>query len=46
MSPKPQPPKAKAAATTTTHQALEISERHRRYESNREYEALLTGAGL
>jgi CTP synthase len=29
------------------HQVLEISERHRhRYEFNREYEALLTGAGL
>jgi CTP synthase len=29
------------------HQLLEISERHRhRYEFNREYEALLTGAGL
>ncbi len=29
------------------HQTLEISERHRhRYEFNREYEALLTGAGL
>ena len=37
-------PGSKAAAAYGTH---EISERHRhRYEFNREYEALLTGAGL
>jgi CTP synthase len=36
-----------SSRTDHHHQVLEISERHRhRYEFNREYEALLTGAGL
>ena len=45
--PQSTPAQGQSSRDDHHHQVLEISERHRhRYEFNREYEALLTGAGL